>query len=196
MVAGQPPFHIRGKGLKHQTCALCDPFRTAAEIAFCGVGLEVVACVQIQASVFRIAHAVAVHILHASAAANSDRVQHVALAIANSLGQSRPVANTTKVELQAGTVVVAGELIVIARCRISTSEDRSKFSVVKHAFSIERHRTYLVCAQSQRSLGQNLEIHRTSHSARGGDLHDQDPHGFVRKGIGRVAEHKPNRTNI
>ena len=195
MVASQPPFHIRGKGLEHQASAhyvLCAPSRTAAEIACCGVGLEVIACGQIQASVLRVAHAVAVHILHASAATHTNRIQYVALAIASSLGQSRPIANATKVELQAGTVVVAGELVVVARRRISASEHGSKFSVVKHAFSIERHRTNLVRAQSKRSLGQDLEIQRASHSPSGGDLHDQDPHDSSGRWTSFSTNHRAN----
>ena len=196
MVTRQPSFHIRGEGLKHQTCALCNPFCTAAEIAFCRVGLEVVACIHVQATVFRVAHAVAVHIIQAPSAAHTDRVQHVSFTIARALGQTGPIANSANVELQTGTVVVAGELVVVARRGVGASKDRSKFSVVEHPFAAERHRADFVGAQSQGPLGQDLKIHRAGHRSGGGDLHDQDPHGFVRKGVGRVVQHKPHRANL
>ena len=196
MVTGLATFHVCGHGFQHQAHTLRNAFCTAAEIAFSRVGLEVIACVNIHATVFRVAHAVSVCIFGAPAAAHANGIQHVAFAIAGSFSQPRSVADPADVGLHAGPVVVARQPIEVARRRVCASKDRSEFRIVIHPCPIKGHRADFVCPQPQRPLRQDLKIQRATHRACRRDLQNQHPHGFVREGIGCVVQHKPHRANF
>ena len=189
-------FHVGGHSFKHKAHTLSDPFGTAAEVAFSRGGLEVIACIHIHATIFRVAHAVSVCVLGTPAAAHAHGIQHVALAIAGAFSQPRSIADPAHVRLHAGPVVVACKHVEIASRRIRASEDRTKLRIVKHPRAVEGHGAHFICPQPQGAFRQDLKIQRSCHRSCRGDLQNHHPHGFVRKGIGCVVQHKPHRPNF